>query len=310
MDLSTAPVVEQFGRYRLHKKIGEGGMAEVFLASSLDQPATQPPLVIKRLHQRLESDREAVDLFLTEADVTMLLSHPNVIQVFDAGEANNRYYMCMEYVHGKDLEQLWERFRVKGLVMDPYVAAHIAAEILRGLDYVHNAKAQTGRELGLVHRDCTPSNVYVSSSGHIKLGDFGVAKLLGVERFTMAGSIKGKLGYLSPEQVAGEAPTQAIDLWAAAIILYEMASGARALTGDNELDIMLRIKGAKIPALRKMNKAAPKPLEKILDRALHKKQRKRYQSAREMLEQLAEFQTTGPRYDPAALVQYLTNALR
>jgi eukaryotic-like serine/threonine-protein kinase len=230
--------------------------------------------------------------------------------VFDAGEAQNRYYMCMEYVHGKDLEQIWERFRIKGAVMDPYVAAHIAAEILRGLDYVHRAKTPNGRELGLVHRDCTPSNVYVSSTGHIKLGDFGVAKLLGVERFTMAGSIKGKLGYLSPEQVAGESPTQAIDLWAAAIILFEMASGARALTGENELDIMLRIKAAKIPALRKTNKAAPKPLEKILDRALHRKLKKRYPNAAAILEDLAKFQATGPKYEPATLVQYLTNALR
>ncbi len=303
-------VLEKFGKYDLLRKIGQGGMSEVFLARADDVPADSPPIVIKRLHQELERDRDAVDLFLTEADVTLMLSHPNVIKVYDSGEAAGRYYMAMEYVHGKDLEQLAERFRVKGKLMDPDCAVHVMAEVLRGLDYVHQAATPSGRKLGIVHRDVTPSNVYVSSNGNVKLGDFGVAKLIGVEGWTMAGSIKGKLGYLSPEQVGGQPPGPSIDLWAAAVILFELLSGERLFVGENELEVMLRIKAAKAPKLRKVNKLAPKPLEKIMKRALHKKEKKRFPSAAEFLAALEEYrQKSGKTYTPQQLVSYLTSQL-
>jgi eukaryotic-like serine/threonine-protein kinase len=305
-----APPAEQFGKYQLMKKIGQGGMSEVFLARADDQPPNAPPVVIKRLHQELERDRDAVDLFLTEADVTLMLSHPNVIRVHDSGEAMGRYYIAMEYVHGKDLEQLAERFRNKGIPIDPPAAVHVMMEMLKGLDYVHSAKTPSGRPLGIVHRDVTPSNVYVSSTGDIKLGDFGVAKLVGVEGWTMAGSIKGKLGYLSPEQISGQPPSPSIDLWAAAVILYELLAGERLFVGENELEVMLRIKAAKVPDLRKANKNAPKPLEKILERALHRKERKRFATAKDFHDELASYQAKhGKPYTGPDLVSYLTQTL-
>lgn len=306
----TSQFIERFGDYGLIRKIGQGGMAEVFLAQRLDAPSGSSPLVIKRLHRELETDRNAVDLFLTEADVTLLLSHPNLIRVYDSGEAAGRYYMAMEYVHGKDLEAIWRRFRAKSRHMDPSAAVHIMTAVLRGLDYAHNAKTPSGRELGLVHRDVTPSNIFVTSRGDVKLGDFGVAKLVGVESWTMAGSIKGKLGYLSPEQIAGESPSQSIDLWAAAVILFELLTGERLFGGENELDIMLRIKNAKVPKLRKMSKAAPKQVEKILKRALHKKERKRFQTAADLASALEAYQKkNGREYTPQTLVGYLTETL-
>src|SRR5690606_40803210 len=174
------PVVEHFGPYHLHRRIGQGGMAEVFLASNPDNGPHSPPVVIKRLLSELESDREAVDLFLTEADVTMLLSHPNVIKVYDSGEISGRYYICMEYVHGKDLGQIMNRLVYKGYRLDINLAVHIINETLQGLSYVHQACTQTGRPLEIVHRDVTPSNIFISTNGQVKLGDFGVAKLIGV----------------------------------------------------------------------------------------------------------------------------------
>jgi eukaryotic-like serine/threonine-protein kinase len=308
--LTTPPAAEHFGKYQLLRKIGQGGMAEVFLARADDTPPTAPPVVIKRLHQELERDRDAVDLFLTEADVTLMLSHPNVIRVYDSGEVAGRYYMAMEYVHGKDLEQLAERFRVKGITMEPSAAVHVMMEVLKGLDYVHSAKTPSGRLLGIVHRDVTPSNIYVSSTGEVKLGDFGVAKLVGVEGWTMAGSIKGKLGYLSPEQISGQPPSAMIDLWAAGVILYELLAGERLFVGENELDVMLRIKAAKVPDVRKANKNAPKPLEKILERALHRKERKRFSVAKDFCDELGAWVAKyGRPYTGPELVSYLTQTL-
>ncbi len=303
-------LIEQFGKYRLLRKIGHGGMAEVFLAQTQDAPPDAPPFVIKRMHHELEGDRDAVDLFLTEADVTLMLTHPNIIRVYDSGEERGRYFIAMEYVQGKTLEQIIDRYAAKRKLMDPDIAVHLIMEVLRGLEYVHGAKTPSGRQLGIVHRDVTPSNVFITSAGGVKLGDFGVAKLVGVESWTMAGSIKGKLGYLSPEQIAGEPPTQDIDLWAAAIILFELLAGERAFVGDNELEVMLRIKAAKVRSLRKVNKAAAKGLEKILERALHKKQRKRFTNAGEFQKALGEYQSKhGRACTPAEVVAHLTQSL-
>lgn len=302
--------IERFGHYLLLKKIGQGGMAEVFLARDEKQTASTPPVVIKRLHQELEKNRDAVDLFLTEADVTLMLSHPNVIRVYDSGEFGNRYYMAMEYVHGKDLEQIWARYQQKGTAMPPDLAVHVCAAMLRGLHYVHGARTPSGRTLGIVHRDVTPSNIYVSSKGDVKLGDFGVAKLVGFEGWTMAGSLKGKLGYLSPEQISGEQPSPSIDLWAAAIIMWELVTGERAFTGENELDIMLRIKAAKVPKARKLNRRVPRALQKILQRALHKRGRKRFPDAGAFLEALEEYQRKyGRTFTNDELVSELTQSL-
>jgi len=175
---------------------------------------------------------------------------------------------------------------------------------------VHRAKTPSGRELGIVHRDVTPSNVYIAATGHVKLGDFGVAKLVAVEGWTMAGSVKGKLGYLSPEQIGGQPPSQSIDLWAAAVILWELAAGQRLFVGDNELDVMLRIKDAKVPALRKANKEAPKGLERVLERALHRKPHKRFPDAASFLAEVEAFQMTATvAFAPEMLVQYITTTL-
>ncbi len=302
--------VEVFGNYDLLRKIGQGGMSEVFLAQMRGAPPGSPPLVVKRLLQDLERNRDAVDLFLTEADVTLMLQHPNVIRVYDSGEVNNRYYMAMEYVHGKDLQQIFDRFCAKGLKMNPLVASYITAEMLRGLSYVHQAKTPSGRELGIVHRDVTPANIFISSRGEVKLGDFGVAKLIAVEGWTMAGSVKGKLGYLSPEQVGGQPPSPSIDLWAAAIIFWELLAGERAFTGENELDVMLRIRKGKVPDARKINKEVPKPLAKLLERALHPKERKRFPTAAAFLGELDALLAREPqKVDGPTLVQYLTAAL-
>jgi len=281
--------MEHFGPWDLIRKIGQGGMAEVFLARDRDKGEQARPVVVKRLLSEMESDSTAVDLFITEADVMLLLSHPNVVQVFDAGEIDGRYFMVMEYVNGRDLRAIMNRYEQVGGLPEPAIAIHIITEVLRGLDYIHNAKAQSGRPLGIVHRDITPSNVFISSAGEVKIGDFGVAKLSGIEGWTMVGSMKGKLRYLSPEQIAGTTPTAAFDLWATAVSFYELLSGEKPFAAATELDIMVNIKSAKLPALAKFNPLVDRKLNKIAMRALQRKESKRYANAAQWLSDLEKY---------------------
>lgn len=278
---ASPPPIEVFGKYHFLRKIGQGGMAEVFLARLDGAPPDAPAIVIKRLHQELERDAEAVDLFLTEADVTLLLDHPNVVKVWESGEINGRYYMAMEYLQGTDLERLIGHARNRGKPIPVEVCLHVLREILTGLAYVHDFKTPSGRNLGIVHRDITPSNIWIGRDGAIKLGDFGVAKLVGVESWTVAGSLKGKLGYFAPEQIAGEPITQTIDSYSAAIILYELCTGQQCFTGKTELEIMLAIKNADVVKPRKHRADLPGDVQDVILRALHRKPHKRYANAAE-----------------------------
>lgn len=282
MTNSQEQVVEEYGKYQLLRKIGQGGMAEVFLARLTTAPPAAPRIVIKRLHQELEHDAEAVDLFLTEADVTLLLSHPNIVRVYESGEINDRYYIAMEFLQGTDLERMMNHARACGKPIPFEYSLHIITEILRGLEYVHKARTQSGKPLGIVHRDVTPSNIWIGSNGCIKLGDFGVAKLVGVESWTMAGSIKGKLGYFAPEQIAGEEISQTIDNYAVAIMLYELCTNAHCFQGKTELEIMLAIKDADFIKPRKLRGDMPRALQNVIRKALHKKPHKRYHDAVEI----------------------------
>ncbi|MCC6808325.1 MAG: serine/threonine protein kinase [Deltaproteobacteria bacterium] len=283
-------VVERFGKYDLLRKIGQGGMAEIFAAKDRDgQVQGGAEIVVKRLHRELEKSREVIELFTTEADVTLLLNHPGLIRVYEGGEIDGRYYMAMEFVRGWTLEALMEILETEAKPFDLDASVHIVAQVLEVMEYVHQAKLPSGRPLGLIHRDVTPSNIYVTYAGEVKLGDFGVAKLVGVDSWTMAGSIKGKIGYLAPEQVAGLPMEQSIDRYAAAIVLYEMICGRRCFLGENELEIMLKIRDAKVTKPRKLNEAIPRKLQSIVMKALERKPKCRYKSSREFADALYDY---------------------
>lgn len=291
---SFAAPVERFGRFDLWKKIGQGGMAEVFLATDRDHALDNTrgiagEFVVKRMHRELESKRDAVELFTTEADVTLLLKHPGIVEVLESGEIDGRYYMAMEWIRGWTLDELGDILFAKDQALEPDPAVHIIMSVLETLRYVHGATSKTGRALGLVHRDVTPSNVYVTYEGDVKLGDFGVAKLAAVEGWTMAGSIKGKIGYLAPEQVAGKPPDQSIDRYAASIMLYELVTGKPCFEGANELDVMLRIRDAKYVKPRKRRPSVPRALQRIVCKALRKRPSWRFKTAEAFIRALSDY---------------------
>ncbi len=280
--------IERFGRFVLWRKVGQGGMAEVFAAT--DRDGILPgEFIVKRMHAELEKQRDAVELFTTEADVTLLLKHPGIVEVLESGEIDGRYWMAMEFIRGWTLEELGDVLYAKNEALEPDPAVHIITQVVDVLRYVHTAVSKTGRPLGLIHRDVTPSNVYVTYEGEVKLGDFGVAKLGAVEGWTMAGSIKGKLCYLAPEQVAALPPAQSIDRYAAAIMLYELLTGVACFEGENELAIMLKIRDAKFKKPRKVRPSIPRALQRIVVKALRKRPGCRYKTAEAFIAALTEY---------------------
>ena len=206
---STATVVRPgpgtaLGRYLLVDQIGVGGMAEVYTAVSFGVGRFRRPFVIKRLRAELDGNATAVSLFIDEANLASTLVHPNVVPVFDFGEAGGSYFLAEEYIVGRDLGRVTTRLRDRG---DPLLSRnailYLANEILSGLAYAHDKRDDAGRPLGLVHRDVTPANVIISERGEVKILDFGIMKAKQRVSQTESGTVRGNVGFMSPEQARG-----------------------------------------------------------------------------------------------------------
>ena len=225
-------VGETFGRYQVIKRIGRGGMAEVFHARFAPAPGVTKEVVLKRILPAYSEQPEFRKMFLAEAKLCMRLSHGNVVQVFDAGEVDESLFLAMEFVDGVALDQVMERATQKGFIgLPPVVAALIMIEVLKGLHHAHTRTGDDGRPLNLVHRDISPDNVLVSYEGEVKVTDFGIAKAAMAGReLTRPGIFKGKFTYGAPEQARGEAVDARADVYACGIVLYELIAGANPTT--------------------------------------------------------------------------------
>ena len=223
---------QTLGKYRLIRRVGVGGMAEVFEAVLEGSEGFARRVALKVLLPESQRDPDVVTMFIDEAKLVARLDHPNIVSVLDFGEAGGKHFMAMEYIDGWDLGHLLQlgaragrRFSVDG-------AAFIVRELCRGLDHVHRAEEQ------VVHRDVTPQNVFVTRRGQVKLGDFGIARSAGRLTRTEDGRIKGKLPYLAPEQVAGDPVTPRTDVYAAGLILFELLSGRRLITAERDVELL------------------------------------------------------------------------
>ena len=217
------------GKYVLHERLGAGGMAEVFRATYSPEGGFEKRVAVKRVLPEIERRTEGarfLAMFREEASLGAALAHPNVVQVLDAGRFRDRYVVAMEYVDGLPLGRVVRR----GDVLPPFAAAYVGAELAAALDYIHARVDGEGRSLQLVHRDVNPPNVLVSRLGEIKLSDFGVAHA--VNRASLdATHVYGKLGYLAPEQVGGDAIDGRADLFALGLVLYELVAGKPVFRG-------------------------------------------------------------------------------
>jgi serine/threonine-protein kinase len=284
-----APVVgesdlpRRFGSYVLIDKIGEGGMAEIFLAHDSIGMGAHKRLVVKQILPILAQNEQFCQLLVNEAKLSAKLSHPNVVQVFDLGREEGSLYIAMEYIEGIDLRQLLRNCAKKRVSLPLEFAIFIVEKVLEGLDYAHAKLDEQDQPLGIVHRDVSPSNVLLSLEGEVKLCDFGIARALGVSSAIPDDAVQGKAGYMSPEAASGENIDARADLFSAGIILWELLSGRRLYKGEKGRPPPLELaQKAEIPELQLASVPGAEELVRITGRALSKDLAQRYQSAHEM----------------------------
>jgi serine/threonine protein kinase len=289
-----------FGRYTLTERLALGGMAEVFKAKIMSTHGFEKLLVIKRILPQLAADRTFVSMFIDEAKLTAQLIHPKIVQVIDFGEVRGQYFIALEFIDGFDALALLRGSASKQLRLPPPICMFIALEVLDALDYAHNARDSEGRPMRLVHRDISPSNLFIARRGDIKLGDFGIAHAQERESKTQAGTLKGKYGYMSPEQVMGGALDGRSDLFAVGIVLAEMLMGRRLFSAANDLDVLLMVRDGRLERLDKYAHDLPAGLDHIVRKALAKRVEERFQTAGEFRDALADllFQS-GMRVSPS-----------
>ncbi|MEO6954978.1 MAG: serine/threonine-protein kinase [Polyangia bacterium] len=280
-----------FGRWQLLERIAVGGMAEIFKAKQSGAHGFEKTVVIKRILPNLASDPEFLAMFVDEAKLQCALEHPKIVQVFEFGEVDGQYFIAMEYVDGMDSLGLLRACAHRRQRLPVRLAVHIAAETLDALAYAHDKRGADGRPLGLVHRDISPSNILLARRGDVKLGDFGIAHAAERERQskTQAGTLKGKYGYMAPEQVIGGALDARADIFAVGIVLAEMLMGRRLFTAPNDLDVLLMVRDARLERLDRYGADIPPPLRAILDKLLSKDLEGRYQRAEQAREALYDF---------------------
>ena len=288
MGTSTQPVPPRLGPYELLQRIATGGMAEVYLARRAGPHGFQKIVAVKRILPQLARDPDFTAMFVDEARVCAHLGHPNIVQVFDFGEHDGELYMAMEFVDGTTGARLIRAAAAQDEEIPLDVCLHIALSVLRGLEYAHNARDEEGKPISLVHRDVSPGNVLIDRSGAVKLTDFGIARATEVEPRTEAGQLKGKLGYMSPEQVVGRTLDARSDLFTLGIVLAELVMLRPLFAGGSELDVLMRIRDADLTALDRSAARVPDDVRQLLYRALAKDPLLRYPSATAFAEAIEE----------------------
>ncbi|NMB73852.1 MAG: TonB family protein [Myxococcales bacterium] len=279
-----------FGKYRLAKRIGVGGMAEVWLATAAGPGGITRPVAIKRILPHLAEDREFLSMFFDEARLLARLNHPNIVQIYEMGKTEGGYALVMEFVHGASMEKLLRVCARQGRKLPIEYAVKIVSYVCEGLEYAHNFSAPDGRSLGLVHRDLSPGNIMISFDGVVKILDFGVAKAAGNLTKTRPSFLKGKAAYMAPEQISqAEDLDRRVDVFSLGVSLFEFVTGKRPFEGATELQIMMSITQKPAPDATAVDPEVPRELSDILHRALAKKREERYGSAREMRADLETF---------------------
>lgn len=279
--MSTAQTKKLGEKYILLDRIGIGGMAEVYRSKLLGEKGFEKLIVIKKLLPQLVQDKEMVQLFIGEARLAALLQHENIASTYDFGEIEGSFFLAMEYLSGKDLHAVMQRSAETQIPLDPSHALMVISKVCEAMDYAHNLKDLQNKSLNIIHRDLTPHNIFITYDGKVKVLDFGVAKTELLGNRTKADVVKGKISYMSPEQMAGEEIDARSDIFSIGILLYEMISGKRMYSGDTAALIKKCISVDYVP-LEETVPGLPPELYALLHKALSNDLDVRYQSCAEM----------------------------
>ncbi len=267
----TLPFPAKIGRYQILAPIGTGGMATVYLARAQGFGGFVREVAVKLLHPHLGTDEGLVQQFITEGQIAAKIRHPNVVSVFDVGKDPFGLYLVLEYIEGDTLSGLVRAAAAEGITIPTAVLLRIVCDALAGLHVAHELSDDNGQPLGLIHRDFTPQNVLIGTDGVARLADFGVVKIMGVTRHTLSGVVKGKLGYMAPEQARGQRIDRRCDIWAAGVVTWELLAGKRLGRGKDEVAMLLDLVTRDPPSLREVRPDLPEDLVTAVTSALTRK---------------------------------------
>ncbi len=275
----------QLGRYALFDQIAQGGMATVHLGRLIGPVGFSKIVAIKQMHESAARNPDFVAMFLDEARLSGRVQHPNVVATFDVIANNGEAFLVMEYVHGESLSALLRAARVRGEKLPPAFAVHVLCDVLAGLHAAHEATDEHGEPLKLIHRDVSPQNIMIGVDGVARVLDFGIAKAAGRLQETQTGQLKGKLGYMAPEQLLGRPLDRRVDIFAAGICLWEAISGRKMFDADNSGQLMYQVLETDIPPLSSITEVTP-ALSRAVERATAREPEERFATAREFADAL------------------------
>ncbi|MDB4944186.1 MAG: protein kinase [Labilithrix sp.] len=279
MSAARAPVGRVVGRYVVFDEIAAGGMATVHLGRLIGEVGFSRTVAIKRLHPHLARDGEFAAMFLDEARLAARVRHPNVVGVLDVVHDEGELLLVMDYVHGESLSRLARAMKPGGI--PPRLACTVVMGLLHGLHAAHEATTEQGAPLEIVHRDVSPQNVMVGVDGVARVFDFGVAKAAHRAQTTQDGAIKGKIAYMAPEQLLSEAVDRRADIYAAAVVLWEVLTGERLFEGDNQGRVIRKILDEEVPVPSSIAPGLPRALDVAIMKGLERDVTKRWQTARD-----------------------------
>jgi serine/threonine protein kinase len=291
MEAARASEASSFGKYTLVAKLATGGMAEIFLARLLSDGGFEKLVCIKRILPHLAKDPQFVAMFLDEARVVARISHPNVCQVFELGEISGQYYIAMEYLAGVPLS-VFRRRDYYPASPDPRLVAGFGVQACEGLHHAHQLKGANGEQLGVVHRDISPQNLFVTLDGIVKVLDFGIAKVQDQSVRTSTGAVKGTYCYMSPEQLRGEKVDRRADIWALGTVLWETLAQRHLFKRETEFLTFQAITSDPIPDICEVRPDVPPLVGDAIARAISRDREARFATARALGEALA--QAVGP----------------
>ena len=302
----------EVGNYVLIRRLGTGGMSDVYLARPRDPARAGERMALKRLRPDLAQLPDFVELFARETRLARRLDHPNVVRVLDSGMGEGGWFIVTEYVEGLDCWKLTRRLGRQGETLPIDAAVQIIAATLEALEHIHDLADEHGRPLGIVHRDISPSNIFVSRTGRVKLGDYGIAFLPHEEAETKRRKrLRGKIRFLSPEQIAGLPVDRRSDLFAVGVLLAELCLGRSPFQGDTDLAVLLNIRDVRLNLNEDFERNVPRDLRILLLQALAREPDERFPDARAMRDELLTFaERVGLRRGPEVLAEIVERLLR